>query len=53
MLKFILIIPLIPAVALGMQKGLSWEGYLVVYLITLSVLALGILLLALLYYIFG
>lgn len=51
-LKFILLIPLIPTIALGVEKNLNWEGYLMVYLICAGGLAASILLLRLLYYIF-
>jgi len=51
--KFTLIVPLLPAVALGIQYGYSWEWYFVVYLLSLGGLIIGFLLLWLLSKIFS
>ncbi len=52
LLKFFLIIPLIPALGLGLQMGLNWKGYLMIYLISLLGLLVGTILVQILNFIF-
>jgi hypothetical protein len=51
-LKAFLIAPLFPAVALGLEMELNWQGYLLVYGVSLGSMLAGIALLRLLYFIF-
>jgi hypothetical protein len=52
-LKLLFFMPLIPAVALGLEKGLNWKGYLMVYVVCFFVLLLASFLFLVLGYLFN